>query len=120
MPEREGGEQIQAALAEVWDRMRPVVFERVAAVEQAAAALVGDAPDAEIVEAGRGAAHKLAGVLGTFGLDRGTELARELEAGFGAADTPNAGAQDTAELARLAAELRTVVQGARAGAPEGP
>lgn len=34
-------------------------------------------------------AHKLAGVLGTFGLSRGTDLAREAEVFFGRSTPPN-------------------------------
>ncbi len=114
MPEREDGEQVQAALAAVWERERPVLLERVAAVERAAAASAGGAPGgpapgAETIEAGRAAAHKLAGVLGTFGLGRGTELARELEARLGEADPG---------LPGLAAELRAVVEGAGGSAAE--
>jgi HPt (histidine-containing phosphotransfer) domain-containing protein len=52
-------------------------------------------------------AHKLAGVLGTFGLPRGTELAREAEQVFGRPIPP-----DKVEMERLLvllAELTSLI-----------
>ena len=54
------------------------------------------------------AAHKLAGVLGTFGLPRGTELAREAEETFGresALSRPT-----VARLDALLAELEELIR----------
>jgi len=54
-------------------------------------------------------AHKLAGVLGTFGLNEGTDLARELELLYsreGGLDRSLA-----ARLTEVAAELRTMIEG---------
>ena len=45
-------------------------------------------------------AHKLAGVLGTFGLARGTDLAREAEIFFGRSTPP-----EKAEVERMQAML---------------
>lgn len=114
MTEPRENEQVQAALAEVWSRMRPVVLRRVGAIERAAVECSAESPDVESIDIGRSEAHKLAGVLGTFGLDRGTELAHELEKRL---DPEGAGA-DTAGLARLAAELRAVVESARIENPD--
>jgi len=67
------------ALARLWAKFLPEIEARVALIEAAAAALTsGSLPDGQR-EAAHGAAHKLAGTLGTFGLQRGTELAREAE-----------------------------------------
>jgi HPt (histidine-containing phosphotransfer) domain-containing protein len=52
------------------------------------------------------AAHKLAGILGTFGLVRGTEIARHLEQTY-SADFDPASDQD---LAELTAELRSLIE----------
>ncbi len=53
------------------------------------------------------AAHKLAGVLGTFDLTRGTILAREAEMLYsGEADT---NPEDAARLTVIAAQLRAIV-----------
>ena len=52
--------------------------ERIAVLEKSAQRLAADASPSSSTIASA-AAHKLAGVLGTFGLTRGTVLARELE-----------------------------------------
>jgi HPt (histidine-containing phosphotransfer) domain-containing protein len=66
-------------LARLWTKFLPEIEARVELVHQAAQALAaGDLPDAQRIEA-HGAAHKLAGTLGTFGLHRGTDPAREAE-----------------------------------------
>lgn len=100
--------RIHAALAAVWTRTRPVLLERTAAVSAAVEELSRPAPDDETVARGRQEAHKLAGVLGTFGLDRGTDLARELEERLGSAS----GAGEAAELSALSEELCALVEGA--------
>lgn len=58
--------------------------------------------------AAQAAAHKLSGTLGTFGLTRGTALARELEIAF-AGESPRLHVAG-ANLATIAAELRTLIE----------
>jgi hypothetical protein len=101
---------VEEALAEVWARTHGVLERRVATIERATEELAKSPADSACVEAGRVEAHRLAGVLGTFGLSHGTELARELEEHLG-----RAGAGDDAQhLARLARDLRAVVEGGQA------
>src|SRR6478735_7245190 len=100
--------QIKVDLAGVWDRSYPIVLERVTKIENATVELSRASPKVEMVAAGRDEAHKLAGALGTFGLDRGTQLARKLERRLSTRSRP----QDVAETERLVAELRSVVEGA--------
>jgi len=100
-------EQIQVDLAGVWDRAYPLVLERVTKVEEATVELSKASPGVETVAAGRDEAHKLAGALGTFGLDRGTRLARALERCLCVLSST-----DAPEAERLAAELRSVVENA--------
>ncbi|MGA7258829.1 MAG: hypothetical protein WBX09_19430, partial [Terracidiphilus sp.] len=58
---------ISALLDQLWLKFRPQIEERVAVLEQAAAALAqGNLSPALCAEA-QSAAHKLAGSLGTFG-----------------------------------------------------
>jgi hypothetical protein len=102
-------EQVQAALGDVWDRAYPVVFERVDTIEKAVAELSKRHPQAEPIDAGRAEAHRLAGVLGTFGLARGTVLARALEERLSAPG----GTEEAVEAKRLAVELRSVIERAR-------
>jgi HPt (histidine-containing phosphotransfer) domain-containing protein len=95
------------ALDHLWQRFLPEIRERVAILESAASAAAQGNLNEELRETARAAAHKLAGVLGTFGLPRGTDLARELEVAFGpdlpvSASAPN--------LAPIAKELRESVE----------
>ncbi len=95
---------LKADLGEIWERSQPLLLRRVAVVERAVVELgAGSARQASIAAA-LSEAHKLAGVLGTFGLDRGTEIARELERRL---EEPDPG--DAIPLERLAAELRRLV-----------
>jgi len=55
-----------------------------------------------------GSGHKLAGVLGSFGLTRGTVLARELELTFARESSP--GPDASAKLSAIAAELRAMIE----------
>jgi HPt (histidine-containing phosphotransfer) domain-containing protein len=103
----EGSERIRPGFADVWRRSRPEMENRVATIAISVKALEAGDLDPERAAA-IDAAHKLAGVLGAFGLDRGTELARSLEEGLEAGGPAGAG-----RLARLAAELRSLVESAR-------
>jgi HPt (histidine-containing phosphotransfer) domain-containing protein len=101
----------QSALAEALDRMwlqyLPQMEERVAILEASAAAFVAKELTLTQHEAAKGAAHKLAGVLGTFGLTKGTVLAREAEILYSGEpeDDPSLGPR----LTTIAAELRVIV-----------
>lgn len=112
-PERAGaagrGGTLDGSLAHglntIWRRAKPTLLERVAAVEIAVAELRRTPIRDSRIETGRSASHKLAGVLGTFGLDDGTELARELEGGLS-----HPGAREADRLEGFAAELRELVE----------
>ena len=71
---------IAEAMDRLWARFLPEIEARVAVLEYAAAAYADGALTATDCEHASAAAHKLAGVLGTFGLSEGTSLAREAEA----------------------------------------
>lgn len=100
-----------AALVEImnrlWDRHLPEIEQRVAILESAASAHADGRLTTELCEHAHAASHKLAGVLGTFSLARGTELARELELQF--SGTPASASQ----LASIASELRAVIDSRR-------
>ena len=63
-------ESIEHALAEVWRRSGPLLEERLRAIDLAVDELRGRCAEPTLAKAGRDQAHMLAGVLGTFGLDR--------------------------------------------------
>jgi HPt (histidine-containing phosphotransfer) domain-containing protein len=71
--------QMAEALKMLWQKFLPQMQERVAVLEEANRALQADGLSDEQRTAAGAAAHKLAGVLGTFGLAAGTNLAREAE-----------------------------------------
>ena len=74
---------LHAMIATVWERSKKTVAGHVEILEQARKL----ASRSELDETARlravDSAHKLAGVLGTFGLPRGTDLARVAEEAFG-------------------------------------
>jgi HPt (histidine-containing phosphotransfer) domain-containing protein len=98
------------ALARLWVKFLPQIEERVAVLEAAARALAAGSLSVEQREAAHAAAHKLAGSLGTFGLLRGTELAREAELLL--ADEVQQ--EPAAQLARSVSELRLVLENRKA------
>jgi HPt (histidine-containing phosphotransfer) domain-containing protein len=102
----------QIALAEALDRMwvqyLPKTRERIVILETAAADFAANHLSIEQHEAASSAAHKLAGVLGTFGITRGTVLARELEILYSRQNGPDPAL--AARLASTAAELRALVE----------
>jgi HPt (histidine-containing phosphotransfer) domain-containing protein len=70
---------LAAALDRMWVQYLPVMRERVAILEAAARDFAVDQLPVTRHEEASAAAHKLAGICGTFGLTRATVLARELE-----------------------------------------
>ncbi len=96
------------ALDRLWAQFLPQMEGRVATLEAAAKAFAADELTEKQHEAANTAAHKLAGVLGSFGLTRGTVLARELEIMYSRENGPDPAM--AARLREIAAELRTIVQ----------
>jgi HPt (histidine-containing phosphotransfer) domain-containing protein len=106
-------ETISKALDLMWMRHRSHILERVAVLEAAASLVTAKSlTDAER-EAAHSAAHKLAGTLGMFSLNRGTDLARELELAYSPGSAPVVASGK--HLATLAAELRTMIESRQAG-----
>ena len=96
-----GQPQIAEALKHLWQKFLPQMQERVAVLEGANRALEAGSLSDEQRRAAAAAAHKLAGVLGTFGLTEGTTLAREAE------ETYTTGSpHDSAVASRLSAHTR--------------
>jgi len=66
-------------LATLWSRSQQNIRERLDVLRTAHRTLRTGPADANARRAGADAAHKLAGILGTFGLPEGTNLARRIE-----------------------------------------
>ena len=98
---------LSAALDRMWLQFLPTMQERVAILETAAQEFAADKLSVEQHEAASSAAHKLAGALGTFGLTRGTVLARELEIMYSRQNGPDPELAKT--LASTTTELRTII-----------
>lgn len=105
MTEHAAQPDLNEALDRLWKQFLPQIGERVAILETAGHALSeGELPD-EQRDSARSAAHKLAGVLGTFGLTKGTILAREAEQ-ICSGDSDPALAE---QLTDIAAQLRALI-----------
>lgn len=102
------------AMDSLWLRFLPEIKERVAILEASAQAVSEGKLTGKQREAAHAAAHKLAGVLGTFGLTRGTVLARELELTFARESSPQPDA--AAKLSEIVAQLRSMVENRQASA----
>ena len=76
-------QKLQSMISALWERSRHTVVERAALLRTAGELLVDNRLDQATQRSAVDSAHKLAGVLGTFGLPRGTDLAREAEELFG-------------------------------------
>ena len=100
-------QKLQTMISALWERSRHTVVERAAMLRTAGDLLATTVwtrpPRLSAVDS----AHKLAGVLGTFGLPRGTDLAREAEVLFGQSTPP--GKVEIERLQVLLAELTRLI-----------
>jgi len=96
------------ALARLWTKFLPEILERVRVLERAAAALSAGTLGAEECSAAAAAAHKLAGVLGTFGFAQGTALAREAEVAYSA--DPAVDPAGATRLQQIAREIDEIIR----------
>jgi HPt (histidine-containing phosphotransfer) domain-containing protein len=99
---------LSAALDRMWAQYLPLMHERVSILDAAAQAFAADQLSAEQNGTAQAAAHKLAGVLGTFGLTRGTVLARELEVIYSRKNSPDPALAE--RMRSIAVELRTIIE----------
>jgi HPt (histidine-containing phosphotransfer) domain-containing protein len=99
-------EKLQEMLQAMWRASRPAILERVQTIRDAEKMLAAGSLDDSARKNAESAAHKLAGVLGTFGLSQGTQLASQLEALLA---SPSLDAAHTGELVRQLDELEAVI-----------
>lgn len=71
---------IAAKLELLWRANKPLMLERAAALKTNCEAWLEDPENGKAAATACDAAHKLAGVLGTFSLRRGSEIASQIEA----------------------------------------
>lgn len=99
--------ELAEALNRMWTKFLPELEARIAVMEQANAALAAGALNVELRAKANGAAHKLAGVLGSFGLTKGTVLAQEAEILY--SGEPDADPAYASRLKEIAAGLRAAL-----------
>jgi HPt (histidine-containing phosphotransfer) domain-containing protein len=107
-PLQPGADAFSDTLDRMWARFLPDIRARVSVLESAATAAAENCLTAQLREDAHATAHKLAGSLGTFGLMRGTELARRFEAEFSSDPGPNQGQGKALE--EVAAEIRGMIE----------
>lgn len=105
------------ALAAVWDQTYALTLARLDPLERAAMCLLGGSIAAADRKAAATDAHKLAGSLGTFGLQEGTELARAAELLLVGTEPPSA-AQGL-RLSEIAVALRDLIERRAPAQPAG-
>ncbi|KOP24619.1 multi-component transcriptional regulator [Hapalosiphon sp. MRB220] len=72
-------QQFQQAMGGLWNQYQGLMTQRMDVLAQAANALTSNNLTPELSQSAQQAAHKLAGVLGMFELETGTEIARKIE-----------------------------------------
>jgi HPt (histidine-containing phosphotransfer) domain-containing protein len=78
-PPEEVTGKLHDLLATLWSRSRQTISERLETLRATHRTLRTNPADKNARRTGADAAHKLAGILGTFGLPDGTNLARNIE-----------------------------------------
>jgi HPt (histidine-containing phosphotransfer) domain-containing protein len=104
-----GQNSLADAMDRLWAQFLPQLEERVATLEVAAAAYAQGTLLPTQREQASAAAHKLAGVLGTFGLEGGTSLAREMELTYSGDHHADSAAAE--RLVEIASQLRSMLAG---------
>ena len=102
----ESQKKLHDLLASLWEQRKGILLERLHVLKESIADLEATG-SAESRKRGAETAHKLAGILGTFGLPRGTELAREAEVTL-ERDAP-LGPDNLLRLHELAGELGLLI-----------
>lgn len=100
-------EKLEKLLRELWRNNRTLLLERVQCMRDAQQQMAEASVDTRIRQQAREAAHKLAGVLGTFGLRRGTELALEAESLLDEQEARSAA--EAARMSEIVEELETMI-----------
>jgi HPt (histidine-containing phosphotransfer) domain-containing protein len=104
-------DDLRTGLAEkldaLWKTSKPVMMERMQLLEDNCGKWLLSPHNAPASRAAQDAAHKLAGVLGTFGMPRGSQLASAIES---IVDKPEAATEsDRGKIPALLRELRASI-----------
>jgi HPt (histidine-containing phosphotransfer) domain-containing protein len=105
------GSPLTDAMNRLWTKFSPQMVERVTTLQMAAESAAKGTLGAAEQQTASSEAHKLAGVLGTFDLQEGTELAREAENLY--AGTLDGSAAICGRLTQIAEQLQTIIASRR-------
>ncbi|GAB1543239.1 hypothetical protein NUACC21_59130 [Scytonema sp. NUACC21] len=72
-------QEFNQAMGGLWNQYQGLMMQRMKVLQKAAAAIADNTLTAELRQSAQQQAHKLAGVLGMFELETGTQLARTVE-----------------------------------------
>lgn len=106
---------LSTRLQAIFDKHKDEYRQRVSRLEQAVTAILAGSVDEALRDGAERDAHTLAGSLGTFGLQRGSDLARELEQRL--APSQRALMSRDTRLAHCVAALREQLDSHLAGSP---
>jgi DNA-binding transcriptional MocR family regulator len=98
---------LEKMLQALWVNSRQTIDERVESIREVYTQARAGALDHATRQLGSQAAHKLAGVLGTFSLPRGSEIGRSIEELL--EQTGKLTTADVAQLGEWVTELETVI-----------
>jgi HPt (histidine-containing phosphotransfer) domain-containing protein len=101
-------DSLEKMLQTLWVNSRKTIDERVESIREAYSQAKAGALDHATRQLGAQAAHKLAGVLGTFGLPQGSEIGRSIEELL--EQSGSFAAADVSRLGQWITELETVIE----------
>jgi diguanylate cyclase (GGDEF)-like protein len=101
-------QRVMAKVAQIWQSNRFHSIGHVTMLEQAVSSLSTGSFSEELAQIAAQAAHKLAGSLGMFGFQDGSQMARQLEALFQTAKSLDC--QQISQISDRVAELRQVIE----------
>ena len=101
--------ELANAMDRLWAKFLPQMEQRVTTLRKVAEDHGNGSLSREDQRRASAEAHKLAGVLGTFGLQRGTELAREAEEAYGGNLDRSLAVSE--RLTQIAEQLREMIAG---------
>jgi diguanylate cyclase (GGDEF)-like protein len=107
-------QQSRDRIAKIWASCKPQILNKIDLLERATDLLAQNAFDSSIRLSAQQEAHKLIGSLGTFGVEQGSDLARQIEAQF------ESDKISEFQLQKAIAALRQVIENAVPKTPNHP
>jgi HPt (histidine-containing phosphotransfer) domain-containing protein len=100
-------DKLHQLLLQLWITSKATVAERIETIRSAQKRMEQGKLDNPTRKQAADAAHKLAGILGTFGIPAGSELARQIEVAMEAEDSPES--MSAEDLAAILTQLTDLI-----------